>query len=221
MHALEPLTAEEIKTAAAVIKDARHLGEHGRFSSITLLEPPKDVVLNGGSADRAAVALVYDRAAGAASEVVVSLSKNDVVSSTPIPDCNPAYLLEEMAESIGLVKSDPRWVEAINKRGIDDLDAIQCDPWPAGNFGVPDEDGRRLLRVVSYLRHFDADNGYAHPIEGVVATVDVGRQELVRVEGHGVLPCPVRFFNYTADKVGAFRTDLKPVEITQPEGPSF
>ena len=42
MHALEPLSAEEIKTAAALVKDGGQLGEHGRFSSITLLEPPKD-----------------------------------------------------------------------------------------------------------------------------------------------------------------------------------
>src|SRR5207248_7546781 len=89
------------------------------------------------------------------------------------------------------------------------------------HFGLEDEDGRRLLRVVSYVRHFDEDNGYAHPIEGVVATVDVGRQEVVRVEDHGVIPVPEKCFNYAADRVGPLRTDLKPLEITQPEGTSF
>src|SRR5690348_15411955 len=109
MHALEPLTAEEIKTAAALVKDRGQLGEHGRFSSITLVEPPKD----GGPVDREAVALVYDRSAGEVRSVVVSLAKGSVVSSTPIPGSQPAYLLEEMADSIGLVKSDPRWIEAV------------------------------------------------------------------------------------------------------------
>jgi len=217
MHSLEPLSAEEIKKAAAIVKDGGRLGEHGRFSSITLVEPPK----NNGTVDREAIALVYDRASGSASSVVVSLSKGAVVSSTPIPGSQPAYLLEEMAECIGLVKSDPRWIEAVRKRGVEDLDAVQCDPWPAGNFGDPDEAGRRLLRVVSYVRHFDEDNGYAHPIEGVVATVDVGRQEVVRVEDHGVVPVPERCYNYTPSQVGQLRTDLKPLEITQPEGTSF
>src|SRR5436305_5892050 len=106
MHPLEPLSAEEIKTAAALVKDGDNLGEHGRFSSITLLEPPK----NGhGPGDREAVALVYDRGSGEARSVVVSLTAGKVVSSTPIPGSQPAYLLEEMAECIGLVKSDPRW----------------------------------------------------------------------------------------------------------------
>ena len=221
MHPLEPLSAEEIKTTAALVKDAGHLGDQGRFSSITLLEPPKDVVMAGSANGREAVALVYDRAAGEAAEAVVSLTKGQVLAWTPIPGAQPAYLLEEMAESIGLVKADPRWQEALRKRGIEDFDPIQCDPWPAGNFGDPDESGRRLLRVVSYVRHFDEDNGYAHPIEGVVATVDVGSQEVIRVEDHGVIPVPEKCFNYTPDAVGALRTDLKPLDITQPEGPSF
>jgi primary-amine oxidase len=217
MHPLEPLSAEEIKTAAVIVKEGGQLGEQGRFSSITLVEPPKD----GVPVDREAVALVYDRAAGEARSVVVSLTSAKVVSSTAIPGSQPAYLLEEMAECIGLVKTDPRWLEAVRKRGVEDIDAVQCDPWPAGNFGVAEEEGRRLLRVVSYVRHFDEDNGYAHPIEGVVATVDVGRQEVLRVEDHGVIPVPERCYNYTPDQVGSLRTDLKPLEITQPSGTSF
>src|SRR5207237_7776234 len=132
----------------------------------------------------------YDRAAGAAHQAVVSLANGMVVSWEPVPDCQPAYLLEEMAESIELVKADPRWREAIRKRGIEDTDSLQLDPWPAGNFGDPDEVGRRLLRVLSYVRHTETDNGYAHPIEGVVATVDVGRGEVVRVDEFGGVPVP-------------------------------
>src|SRR5205807_8127034 len=98
MHPLESLSAEEIKTAASLGKDGGQLGEHGRFSSITLLEPAKDS-LNGGAdagVDREAVALVYDRSSGEARTVVVSLSKARVVATTPIPGSQPAYLLEEM-----------------------------------------------------------------------------------------------------------------------------
>src|SRR2546427_421925 len=121
MHPLEPLSAEEIKTAASLVKEGGHLGEHGRFSSITLLEPAKDALNGGGGqpVDREAVALVYDRGSGEASGVVVSLTKGRVVSTTAIPGSQPTYLLEEMAESIGLVKSDARWQEALRKRGVD------------------------------------------------------------------------------------------------------
>ena len=52
MHPLEPLSAEEIKAAAALVKDGGHLGDRGRFSSITLVEPPKG---DGRTSERQAV----------------------------------------------------------------------------------------------------------------------------------------------------------------------
>ena len=51
--------------------------------------------------------------------------------------------------------------------GIEDFDLVQIDPWPAGSFGSPHEDGRRISRCISYLRESKTDNGYARPIEGV------------------------------------------------------
>src|SRR5260370_7458422 len=65
------------------------------------------------------------------------------------------------------------------------------------------------------------ENGYAHPIEGVRAIVDLNRMEVVRIEDDGVIPLPPEPGNYSGEAVGTMRTDLKPVEITQPEGPSF
>src|SRR5437588_11989983 len=98
MHPLEPLSAEEIKAAAALVKDGGHLGDRGRFSSITLVEPPKG---DGRTSDRQAVALVYDRASAEARSVGGSLTNGAVVSSTGIPWSQPAYPLEEMAEWLG------------------------------------------------------------------------------------------------------------------------
>ena len=71
------------------------------------------------------------------------------------------------------------------------------------------------------MRDHPADNGYAHPIEGVVVTVDVEHDEVVSVEDHGVVPVPAAHGNYDAASVGAMRTDLKPLDIVQPDGPSF
>src|SRR6202035_1551343 len=64
------------------------------------------------------------------------------------------------------------------------------------------------------------DNGYAHPIEGVLVEFDLNKSEVVRVIDSGVVPIPPSHGNYTVEVAGA-RTDLKPVEITQSEGPSF
>src|ERR1700704_6025355 len=130
-------------------------------------------------------------------------------------------LLGEMMRSIELTKADPRYIEALAKRGITDVDGLQLDPWPAGSFDIEGERGRRLVRVVSYVRDNPADNGYAHPIEGIVVTVDVQHNEVVSVEDHGVVPVPRAQGNYDPASVGKLRTDLKPLEIVQPEGPSF
>jgi primary-amine oxidase len=44
---------------------------------------------------------------------------------------------------------------------------------------------------------------------------------VIRVEDHGVVPIPPAPGNYFPEDVGPMRTDLKPIEIVQPEGPSF
>ena len=38
------------------------------------------------------------------------------------------------------------------RRGITDLDLVRPCPLSAGEFGIAGEDGRRLLRVLSFLR---------------------------------------------------------------------
>ena len=59
-----------------------------------------------------------------------------------------------------------------------DFDKVQIDPWPTGNFGREIEDNRRITRCLSYYRENPTDNGYARPIEGVIATVDGARGEV-------------------------------------------
>ena len=118
------------------------------------------------------------------------------------------------------VQENAQWQAAMRRRGIEDLETVQIDPWPAGSFGVAHEEGRRICRCLFYVRHTPDDNGYAHPIEGVVAFVDMARGEVLEVIDTGVVPVPTECGNYYPESV-ALRQDLKPIEITQPEGPSF
>ena len=46
------------------------------------------------------------------------------------------------------------------------------------------------MRRVCWVRSEPLDNGYARPIEKVVAVIDLNRKEVVRVEDHGVVPFP-------------------------------
>ena len=223
-HPLDPLTAEEIAEASAILKSQRGLGPRTRFETVVLREPDKRVVLNyqpGNPVRRDAFIVVLDNDAGATYEAVVSLDEGRVVSWEHIPNVQPRVMFDEFVECEAAVRSDTRFQAAIKKRGITDPSLVMVDPWSAGNYGYDDEEGRRLALCRNFARSSPTDNGYARPIEGVTAVVDLNRMEVVRVDDYGFVPLPPEPGNYGAEFVGKFREDLKPLEITQPEGPSF
>ncbi|MBX6764959.1 MAG: primary-amine oxidase [Rubrobacteraceae bacterium] len=221
-HPLEPLSAREIEQAVNILRKDRNLGESYRFSGVTLNEPPKEKVLSfkpGDSFDREAFIVVHDREENVNYEAVVSLSRGEVVSWERILDVQAPIALEEFDECEAACKANPEYQEALRKRGITNMDLVLVDPWSAGSYG--DEEGRRLSRALSWVRLDPEDNAYAHPIDNLIAIVDLDKMEVVRIEDYGVVPVPKEKGNYTPEAVGQMRTDLKPIEITQPEGPSF
>ena len=223
-HPLEPLTAEEISLAVALLREERGLPGSVRFSYVALDEPGKEELesfTSGASIERRAAAVLIDRATGSVSEAVVSVSERVVRSWRDVAGVQPALLFEDCLDAIIAVKEDTRWQAAMRRRGITDFDRVQLDPWPAGRFGVDVESDRRLTRVLSYLRHDENDNGYAHPIEGVLAYFDFQTGTVVQVDDFGVIDIPAECSNYSPEDVGALRDDRTPLEITQPEGPGF
>ncbi|MEY2431631.1 MAG: primary-amine oxidase [Acidimicrobiaceae bacterium] len=213
MNPLEPLSADEIAKAVAIF------AHEGLIARVVLDEPTKDELQTGAPERRAAITLVPGPGAGVL-EAIVSLTDDTVVSVDHVPDVRPALLFEDSINAIVAVMENDEFQAAMKKRGIDDMAKVQLDPWPAGTFGIPQEEGRRITRVIAFLRDEPTDNGYGRPIEGVVAIVDMGRGEVLEVQDHGVVPIPADKGSYLA-KDHQPRTDLKPLEITQPEGPSF
>jgi primary-amine oxidase len=165
--------------------------------------------------------VLLDKASGATYEALVSITEGQVKEWRHIPNVQPPIVFEEVVSSEKVLKAHPGFQAALRKRGITNLDLVMVDSWTVGNYGNEEEQTRRLLRSLAYAREDPMDNGYARPIEGIVAYLDLNTMEVVRVEDHGVVPVPPEPGNYTAEAVGQMRTDLKPVEITQPEGPSF
>ena len=225
LHPLEPLTAEEITAAVRIVRTERSLHERVRFASVTLHEPPKEVVLNfkqGDPITRAAFIILLDNTDGATYEAIVSVTEAKVTSWRHIPGAQPSIMLDEFFECEQAVKASPEFQAALRKRGITNFDLLMVDPWSAGNYGGTEEESKqRLSRALSWVRSDPNDNGYAHPIEGLIAVVDLNKMEVVGVEDYGAVPLPPTAGNYTPEAVGQLRTDLKPLEITQPEGPSF
>ncbi len=223
-HPLDPLTSEEIAGAAAILRAQRRLGPRVRFETIVLQEPSKDVVLNykpGSAISRDAFVVILDNEDGSTYEAVVSLNEGQVTSWRHVPGVQPRIMLDEFYECEAAVRADPGFLAALAKRGITDPSLVMVDPWSAGYYGYPDEEGRRLALTRNFLRSSPTDNGYARPIEGLSALVDLNSMEVMRVDDYGAIPLPPKAGNYAAEFVEEFRQDLKPLEISQPEGPSF
>jgi primary-amine oxidase len=132
-------------------------------------------------------------------------------------------MMEEFFRCEAIVKADKGWREAMRRRGLSDADMelAQIDPFSSGFFDRDFERGRRIVRAISYYRADMKDNAYAHPIEGVVAVVDLIREKVVDLVDEAVVPIPMKKRNYNRESVTQTRTDLKPLDIVQPEGPSF
>lgn len=223
-HPLTPLTPAEITAAVSILRQAKNLGDQVRFATVTLKEPAKATVLGfqpGEPIQREAFIVVLDSATAQTYEAVIDLGAETVKSWTHIPGVQPPIMLDEFIACEAAVKANPDFQAAIAKRGITDPSLVMVDPWSAGHYGLADEVGVRLSRALCWVRTSPNDNGYARPIEGVIPVVDLNKMEVVRVEDHGVVPLPPQDGNYAPEFVKTYRQDLKPLEIIQPEGPSF
>ncbi|HSK84715.1 MAG TPA: primary-amine oxidase [Rubrobacter sp.] len=222
-HPLEPLMAEEISATTEILRTEQNLEESHRFVSVVLHEPPKEKILtfqDGDPVEREAFAILLDRSDGKAYEAVVSLSREEVQSFEHVPGMQPPVILDEIFEFEQIVRENPEVQKALKKRGITAFEGLMVDPWSAGHYG--DEQERRLLRGLFWIKMGGPDdNGYAHPIENLVVYVDTNERKVVRVEDYGVVPVPREPGNYIPEEVGRLRSDLRPIEITQPEGASF
>ncbi|MGH3318718.1 MAG: primary-amine oxidase [Streptosporangiaceae bacterium] len=235
-HPLDPLTPEEIEAASGILRRGRDLTDSARFVYVALEEPPKDAVLahrEGADVDREAHVVLRERAERKTYEAVVSITAGEVRQWREVAGVQPAVMFEEFLAAEEAVKKDSRWQEAMRRRGVTDFDSVMIDPWSVGYNGPEDapEKGRFARPLTWVLSGGPDDNGYARPVEGLVVRFDLDRMEVVDIEDHGVVPLPPRSGNYTAQGIrdaGNFprfaagpRQDLRPVEITQPDGTSF
>ena len=227
-HPLDRLTAAEIDRARQVLDAAGLRGESVRAALLALEEPTREAVRahrDGDPVDRRVRAVLLDNATGRSRTVLVSLTGGEVervVDHDPETDGQPPIMLEEFVAVDEIVKADPGWVEAMGKRGITDLSLVAACPLSAGSFDLPGERGRRMLRVLSFLQHRPADHPWAHPVDGVVAYVDLIERRVVELVDTGVMPVPEEEGNFDDPAfTGPPRTSRRPLEITQPEGPSF
>ena len=231
-HPLDPLSEAEITAACDLLKKQKKLSEATRFAFVQLEEPAKADVLAwtpGKNLARRAAATVFDTRTGATHIGIVDLDARKVTSwiehpTKQHPYGQPPVIIEEFFKVGDIVKTDAGWRKAMKRRGLSDKDIelVQVDPFSAGYFNREIEKGRRLVSAVSYYRSDAKDNGYAHPIEGVVALVDLIEGKVIElVDEKEIIPIPKAKRNYNRAAYPNTRRDIKPLDIVQREGPSF
>ncbi|OBJ93233.1 tyramine oxidase [Mycolicibacterium conceptionense] len=226
-HPLTPLSADEIRAVRRIIEENGLLGESGRFVYAALEEPHKNVVLSftpGDPIERRARVIMLDRDSGQGTDLVVSITDGQIVyrhDVDPVTDGQVPVLDEEFGDVEAILLECDEWLAAMRKRGLDPV-KVRALPLSAGAFGHEDEVGKRVARVLGFYQFDEADLPWGHPIDGVVAHIDLTAKQVMSVIDHDELPFPSERAEWDAEPHATpTRTDLKPIEITQPEGPSF
>jgi primary-amine oxidase len=218
---LDPLSADEITTATEVLKASGQVEEGARFHLMDLREPPKAEVLAwqpGDPLHRKALAIL--RQSSRTFEAVVDLSTRELTSWREVENAQPNLIEAEIVGSGEIVKTHPDWQAAMRQRGITSFDPILCAAIPQGYFGLAEESGRRLGKVICWDTA-GTKNFWGRPIEGLTAVVDLDTCQVVRVIDTGPVPVPTASIDYDEESVGPLREVPTPISLEQEEGPSF
>ncbi|MCE0824648.1 primary-amine oxidase [Buttiauxella sp. A2-C2_NF] len=223
-HPLNSLTADEINQAVKIVQGAPDFKPGIRFTEISLHEPPKDqvwqFVMTGQevTAPRQADVIMLDGIHIV--EGVVDLSAGKVVSWKPIEGAHGMVLIDDFISVQTIINSSKEYAEALKKHGVDDPTKVITTPLTVGYFDGKDglEQNQRLLKVVSYLDTGDG-NYWAHPIENLVAVVDLEQKKIIKIEEGQVVPVPMNPRPFDGrDRVAP---EVKPLEIIEPEGKNY
>jgi primary-amine oxidase len=228
-HPLDPLNADEIIGAASLLLGSGAARPGAIFQSVELREPPKHTVLNWrpGSPPPPREATVFWRQDRQSYKTTVNLGAGSYAPPVPIPagDGQLGLTIQEVSD-FGFAFSDAAFLNALARRGIRSpaqLAKVFVTPLTAGAFGLPEEH-KRIVKAQMYFTEGAGINLYARPIEGMQAIMDLDARKVLRVIDTGVVPIPAATHDFDEASVGALtglRPRLKPIRVTQPQGPNF
>ena len=229
-HPLEPLSAEEIRRVAAIVRRDHGVGAGWRFASIELKEPAKDdlpALESGELARREAVVVCWNRADGQAYRATVSLTADAVRAWEHLPGQQPNMTVDEWHECDVMLRSHPAVIEALARRGITDLSLVLSDMWAYGAALVPERyAGRRIGWCDVWYRGSERGNPYAHHLSGLHPVVDLNAMELLELEdsyqgGQAPETAGQVRGEYLPDLLPMRLREVAPLQVSQPDGVGF
>ena len=144
---------------------------------------------------------LFDSATREITEMIVSGDGAETVASKTVTGELPQMGFAEVPAAQAIVRSDPGVIAALERRGITDSSRIQVDTWPTGNMGLEHEKGRRVSRCIIFDRADPSHNGYAKPVDGLMAFVDLDEMAVYHIDDFDTWPVPTQLGNYNAGTV--------------------
>jgi primary-amine oxidase len=221
-HPLDPLTWEEHWTALKVLMDADRIDSDSRFTRLSLNPPEKSSVWAwspGEPFPRAAEVVI--KQGERTLEAVVDLDGETVSRWTERSGVQPTFLEEEIDSSlIEEVKADPRFVAALEARGVDHPEYLDCSFLPRGYFGEERFEGRRVA-ILRCGDMSDVRNTWSRMIEGLVVLVDMNEEEILEIRDDEIIPVPDTVAEYDLTALDDLREFPAPIEVSQPLGAGY
>ena len=220
-HPLDALTTEEIETVAALLRSEKKADETTLFGAITLIEPPKAEVRawsSGKPFGRNALAILRHK--GKTFEARINVAAKILQDFKEVPGVQPMIMDREWLRARDAFQKDPRFIAALEKRGLKPGPDVFCTPNSAGWFPGETGAGRRIVKIPCFSSTDKLHPAIARPIEGIMGIVDSESGEVLDVidAQHVALTAAPKGWGKTlpgADPV------MQPLDIVAPKGPNI
>jgi primary-amine oxidase len=225
-HPLDPLSAQEIRAAAAAVRRTHATNDGWRFAVIDLHEPAKDELSADTPPARVADIVCWNREDGRGFKGTVSLAEDRVASWAELaPGEHPSMTVADYLEADEVLRRHPAVIAALAQRGVTDMNLVLIDVWAYGAAVAPPQySDRRIGWADVWHRATPGGNPYANPLAGLHPIVDLNTMELLELEDDWIGgSAPHVMGEYAPQLVPGLqlRDDVKPLEISQPDGASF
>ena len=219
-HPLDGLKTQEYWVIYDVLRDSGKMEEGIVVHSVLLHEPVKARVLAWRPGDplfREAEIILTSK--GVTIEALVDITAHKLESWRERKDVQAPMIGAEYRAAEEIIKKDPQIIAALKKRGITDLNTIECSTIPFGYFAVPELEGHRIVFGRCNDMH-GAYNAWNRDIEGLVVEVDLTEKKVLKIIDEDIVPVSLAKADYQ-ELPTAQRAGTTPIAVSQPLGPSF
>ncbi|KAJ4423886.1 peroxisomal copper amine oxidase [Gnomoniopsis sp. IMI 355080] len=229
-HPFDPLSLEEIQTVITLVKKA-----HGDvYFNVVSLHEPRKAEMTAWLAEpeksprpmRVADVVVI-APGGVVYDGLVDIQTGTITHWEQLDGLQPIITMEELQAVEYVCRKDASVIEQCEISGIpkEDMHKVYCDPW---TIGYDERHGSkvRLQQALMYYRPNVDDCQYQYPLD-FCPIYDADKQAIIGIDIPKIRRPLSKAdpINYTPahvnEKQGGYRQDLKPINITQPEGVSF